>query len=107
MSNPKKGNKLDRGNYHPISLLNIPSKVFESIICDQLDSHITKNGLSNKHRWGFTTGKSTELLMPHLTETWKNALDQEKIIGVLYIDFKKAFDSVCHQILASITSLWH
>ena len=68
---PKKGNKLGRGNYHPISLLNIPSKVYESIICDQLDSHITKNGLSNKHQWGFTEGKSTELLMLHLTETWK------------------------------------
>ena len=75
---PRKGNKLDRGNYHPISLLNIPSKVYESITCDQLDSHITKNGLSNKHQWGFTKGKSTELVMLHLTETWKNAIDQGK-----------------------------
>ena len=95
-----KGNKPDRGNYHPISLLNVPRKVYESIICDQLDSHITKNGLSNKHQWGFTKGKSTELLMLHLTETWKNALDQGKIIGVLFINFKKAFDLVCHQTLA-------
>ena len=38
--------------------------------------------------------------MLHLTETWKNALDQGKIIGVLFIDFRKTFDSVRHQTLA-------
>ena len=39
--------------------------------------------------------------MLHLTEIWKNALDQGKIIGVLFFDFKKAyFNSVCHQTLA-------
>ena len=66
---PKKLNKRDKGNYDPISLLDIPSKVYESIICDQLDSHITNNRLSNKHQWVFTKGKSTELLMLDLTET--------------------------------------
>ena len=73
-SNPKKGNKLDRGNYHPISLLNIPSKVYESILCDKLLTH-RKNELSNRHQWGFTESQSTELLMLNLTETWRNALD--------------------------------
>ena len=38
--------------------------------------------------------------MLHLTETWKNAINQGEIIGVLFIDFKKAFDLVCHQTLA-------
>ena len=42
---------------------------------------------------------SRELLLLHLTETWKYALDSGKIIGVLFIDFKKAFDSINHKIL--------
>eukprot|EP00794_Sanderia_malayensis_P016459 gene16459-18091_t len=97
---PKKGNMLDRGNYRPVSLLSIPSKIYESIICDELGLHLKENNISNPHQWGFTKAKSTELLMLHLTEQWKAALDEGKYIGVLFIDFKKAFDSISHETLA-------
>ena len=42
-------------------------------------------------------GKSTETFMLHLTEKWKQALEENKVVGVLFIDFKKAFDSICHR----------
>ena len=35
--------------------------------------------------------------MTHLTEKWKIALDNENVVGIVFIDFKKAFDS--HSIL--------
>ena len=35
----------------------------------------------------------------HLTETWRNALDKGLKVGVLFIDFRKAFDTVNHTIL--------
>ena len=65
---PKKGGKLERGNYRPISLLSIPSKIYESLFCEELDSHFRNSNIINHHQWGFTKGKSTELLMLHLTE---------------------------------------
>ena len=34
-----------------------------------------------------------------LTETWKKALDLGKVVGVLFVDFRKAFDTVDHTIL--------
>ena len=37
--------------------------------------------------------------MIHLTETWRSAVDSEKVVAVAFVDFKKAFDSVCHTIL--------
>ena len=37
--------------------------------------------------------------MIYLTETWKTALDNGKVVGVVYIDFQKAFDTVSHEIL--------
>ena len=37
----KSGNKEDFSNYRPITLLSIPSKIIESVICDNIDKHLT------------------------------------------------------------------
>lgn len=42
-----------------------------------------------------------KLLLLNMTEHWKIALGSSKMVGVLFIDFKKAFDSVNHKILLS------
>ena len=95
----KKGSRMERENYRPISLLIIPSNVLESIICENIDTHLTKTQLSSPHQWAYKEGCSTELLLLHLTEVWKNEVDKGNVVGVLFIDFKKAFDSVCHKTL--------
>ena len=40
-----------------------------------------------------------ESLLLHLTESWVSALDRGHKVGVLFIDFRKAFDCVDHIIL--------
>ena len=40
---------------------------------------------------------STDLLLAHLTETWRRALDSNLVVGVIFIDFQKAFDSISHK----------
>ena len=50
---------------------------------------------------GFKKAVSTELLLLYLTETWKKAIDDGYKVGVLFVDFKKAFDAVDHAILKS------
>lgn len=98
---PKKGNSSERGDFRPISLLSIPSKMYESIIGDSIDYHFVNKGLSNKNQWGFKPNRSTKLLMLHLTEVWRKELDRNRIVGVLFIvDFKKAFDSFCDKTMA-------
>ena len=34
-----------------------------------------------------------------MTEKWRSAIDAGKSVGVIFIDFKKAFDSVSHHVL--------
>ncbi|KAL9982533.1 hypothetical protein ACROYT_G004584 [Oculina patagonica] len=57
------------------------------------------NRLLTNNQWAYRKGYSTELLLAHLTETWRRAIDSKKVVGVVFIDFQKAFDSVSHSIL--------
>ena len=57
------------------------------------------NGILTDRQWGFRRGYSTESLLLHLTESWGSALDRGHKVGVLFIDFRKAFDCVDHTIL--------
>lgn len=44
-----KGNKLDPNNYRPISLLSVPGKLLERVVCKSFDDHILSNSiLTNK-----------------------------------------------------------
>ena len=96
----KKGPKNDCGNYRPISLLSIPSKILESIVCKTLDDHLQEYELLHKHQWGFRKNHSTEQALLHMTERWRISLDNNQYVGVFFLDFQKAFDSVNHEILA-------
>ena len=95
----KKGSKTDCSNFRPISLLSVPSKIVEHLICSQMVEHLTEHNLQTEHQWGFRSHRSTEDALLHMTEKWRRALDSGLVVGVLFIDFRKAFDTVSHQIL--------
>ena len=64
----KKDDETERGNYTPISLLNVPSRILESLINDELVCHSFKENaelVSDKQR-AYRAGYPTELLLiPH------------------------------------------
>ena len=90
----KCGNRTTISNYHPISLLCIISKVLEKIIFN-----ISIKFLSNSftpHQFGFLPGRSTlQQLLLFINELLE-AKRTNKVSDVIYLDFKKAFDSVTH-----------
>ena len=94
----KKGNRTKRETYRPLSLLSVPGKLLEGVISVGLDEHAIIE-VPNPNQWGFKKGHSTELLLIYLTETWKKAIEEGKAVGVIFIDFSKAFDTVDHEIL--------
>ena len=96
----KKDDATEIGNYRPISLLSIPSKILESEVNDTLAHHVFKeHRLAPDRQWAYRQGYSTELLLVHLTETWRKAVDSGLTVAVAFVDFRKAFDSVSHQVL--------
>ena len=56
----------------------------------------TSSGIINRSRKpaGLLKGRSVESVLLHLIETWKKAIDNGNHVGIIFVDFKKAFDSV-------------
>ena len=69
----------------------------------QLSLHVDvigrQDGTNPRQTIGYRTGYSMELLLMHLTETWRRAVDFGLVVEVAFVTFKKAFNSVCHAVL--------
>jgi hypothetical protein len=95
----KKGDETEKSNYRPISLLCVPGKLMEMCVSQTIIIHLADYELSHTHQWAYKKGHSTELLLVKMTEDWKRALDDNLVVGVVFVDFRKAFDSIFHPIL--------
>ena len=75
-------------------------------LADRLVKHaFIDNKLFTDNQWAYRKGHSTELMLAHLTETWRLAVDNKLVVGIAFVDFQKAFDCVPHKILIyNITS---
>ena len=95
----KKGREEDRTCYRPLSMLSIPSKLMESCVASNITNHVVTQNLLDNRQWAYRRGKSTEQLLIHLTERWREAVERKFFVGILFADFTKAFDTVSHNIL--------
>ena len=92
----KKGPKVDTGNYRPISVLPVISKLIEKIVHQQLYKYLDDNKLLCTAQSGFRKKFSTQTSLHRLSESILDALNSSKITGLVAIDIRKAFDTVNH-----------
>ena len=102
----KSGDKKIRGNYRPISVLSIIAKLFEKLVCAQLNSFLTENNILSSCQSGFRKNYSTASALLANTDSWLLNMDAGMINGVLFLDLFKAFDTVYHGILLSKLSIY-
>ena len=93
----KKGSKSVCDNYRPISLTSIICKIMESIIRDEIMDHFITNNLINPKQYGFVPKRTTMLQLLNVLDEWTEAINNNQSIEVIYMDFRKAFDSVPHK----------
>ena len=95
----KSGPSTEISNYRPISVLSFFSKIFEKVLYNHLIIFIDKHNILYKFQFGFRKGHSTQQALITLVHKLTKALDiGDHVIGV-YLDLKKAFDTVDHDIL--------
>ena len=99
----KSGDRANISNYRPISLLSCTSKLLERIIYNKSIDFITNTVVSN-HQFGFLKHRSSVQQLLLLINTIYNSLLTHSPTDVIYLDFRKAFDTVSHPKL--LFKLW-
>ena len=95
----KKGSKSDINNYRPISVIPVVSKVLEKLVYDQLYHYLNDNKLLSSCQSGFRSLHSTITALLEATNSWSVNIDNGFLNGVVFIDLKKAFDTIDHEII--------
>ena len=95
----KSGKRDECANYRPISILSAISKIFEKLVFEQLSRYLTTNKILTDYQSGFRKGFSTCFSLLRTTNEWLVNMDKGLINGVVFLDLKKAFDTVDHDIL--------
>ena len=93
----KKGSKTSPGNYRPVSLTPIICKIFEKFIKDSIFKHLTVNNLLSDDQYGFCGGRSCTTQLLNTINDWFSYLDKNIPVDAVYLDFRKAFDTVPHE----------
>ena len=95
----KAGERNDPNNYRPISVLSTISRVFEKLVYEQIYNYLIKNNILDTRQSGFRSLHSTVTALLDLTNQWCFNIDRGLVSGVLFLDLKKAFDTVDHRLL--------
>ena len=81
-----KSPKSSLDSYRPISVITPIAKVFEMIIEQQIRTYLEANSMLHDAQFGFRKGRSCELAINTIVDSWKFSLDLKKLIIALFLD---------------------
>ena len=95
----KGGSTEELNNYRPISLLSIFDKIIEKLMHKRLYDFLQAHNILFQNQFGFRKNNSTTFALIEITEKIKETIDNKKYGCGIFIDLRKAFDTVNHEIL--------
>ena len=95
----KEWNRRYRPVYRPKSVLPFVNKVFERALHSTISKFYHKYNVNYKDQYGFPKNKSTNDAILKFTQECYLALNSKERLISVFLDFTKAFDTICHDIL--------
>ena len=86
-------------DYRPISLLSNISKLIEKLMHKRVYTFLEQKNCFYKAQFSFRLSLSTNNALVSITENIQSQLGQNKFCAGVFVDLKKAFDKVDHEIL--------
>ena len=93
---PKCGDSKLVTNWRPIALVPLPGKVMERLIHKRLLEIILNTNILSCNQYGFIPGRSTSQAVFRFFKDLSTAMNMGNLLGVLFVDLSKAFDSIHH-----------
>lgn len=90
-------NKIEE--FRPVNKLPIYEKVLETIVHRQLAEYLENNDLLKECQSGFRAKDSCETALQCVISDWKKTIGEEKMIEVVFLDLRRAFEVVNREIL--------
>lgn len=95
----KEKNAKKPEQFRPINMMPVYEKILEKVVCMQLECYFTQNGTLCEEQSGFRKGHSTETALAWVLNEWKREMDDGNLVLALFLDLKRAFETVDRSIL--------
>lgn len=95
----KNGDNFVTENYRPISIPSVCSKPIEKVLFIQLESFLSANNFFYPYQYGFRKGIGTHNALIDVVDMVCENLTRFKMVTGVFIDLKKAFDTISHDLL--------
>lgn len=85
--------------YRPVNMISVESKILEKVVYNQLEIYLDKNNLVYEYQSGFRKNHNCESLLNLIITNWKMAVDDKKVVVAVFLDLRRAFETVNKEIL--------
>lgn len=91
---PKVEKARKASEFRPINILPIYEKVLELVVKKQIEDYFESNEYITEHQSGFRKHYSCETAIQTVVNDWKISISEGKVIGVIFMDLKRAFETI-------------
>lgn len=94
--------------FRPINMMSTFEKIIESVVKVQLLAHLAANDILITEQSGYRPAHSCETALNYVIADWKCEIDNKKVILALFVDFKRAFETIDRDVLLKkIGTIWN
>ena len=102
---PKKGDLSIPAHYRGITVFDIASKIYNSVLLNRIAEHV--DPILRRHQNGFRRGRPTTPQILALRRIIEEMRISKGKAAIIFVDFAKAIDSVNRNIVLHILSNWY